>query len=281
LTSCHDNNSGWVLEEMDKRRRVCTTGKHLYHWCTCDLSTFGTPNGEKEILLIMQQMIYESGIISLIVQFIVGIIDYVALKVKIDSKDEILKDLLKLELIVQIVEFTFYVWLIYSFNKVSKNITPYRYIDWSITTPLMLISLSVFLKHDGKSTTERLSDFLSNNKGSIMKIVGLNALMLLCGLLGEFGFLSVYTAAALGFIPFVLNFKYIKDTFLPPFEKDTQFKHYLFYWFVFVWSLYGVFSTMNYKTKNTGYNILDIFAKNFFGIFLAYVIQSKSVVSKT
>ena len=35
------------------------------------------------------------------------------IKLKIDSKDEILKDLLKVELVVQIVEFIFYVWLIY------------------------------------------------------------------------------------------------------------------------------------------------------------------------
>jgi hypothetical protein len=58
-------------------------------------------------------MIYTSGLISLLVQFIVGVIDYMALKLKIDSKDEILKDLLKVEVIVQIVEFIFYVWLIY------------------------------------------------------------------------------------------------------------------------------------------------------------------------
>lgn len=214
-----------------------------------------------------------SGVLSLIVQFIVGVIDYIALQLKIDSKDEILKDLLKVEVIVQIVEFIFYVWLIYFFNRVSKNITPYRYLDWSITTPLMLISLSAFLQHDG-SKSERLSEFVSNNKSSILKIVGLNALMLLCGLLGELGYLSVYTAVGLGFIPFVLNFKYIKDTYLK--ETDNTFKHYLFYWFVFFWSLYGVFATMNYTTKNTGYNILDIFAKNFFGIFLAYVIRTKS-----
>jgi bacteriorhodopsin len=226
-------------------------------------------------------MIYESGIISLIIQFIVGIIDYVALKLKIDPKDEILKDLLNVELIVQIVEFTFYVWLIFYFNKVSKNITLYRYIDWSITTPLMLISLSAFLKHDGKRSSQRLGEFLSDNKGSIIKIVVLNALMLLCGVLSEIGYLSVYTAVGLGFIPFVLNFKYIKDTFLPPWEKDTKFKHYVFYWFVFFWSLYGVLATMNYTIKNTGYNILDVFAKNFFGVFLAYVIHSKSIVSKT
>jgi hypothetical protein len=110
-----------------------------------------------------------------------------------------------------------------------------------------------------------------------VKIVVLNSAMLLCGLLGEFGYFSAYTAAALGFIPFVLNFKYIKDTFLPSSETtENKNKKAIFIWFVFFWSLYGVFSTMSYITKNTGYNILDIFAKNFFGLFLAYVIKSKS-----
>ena len=226
-------------------------------------------------------MIYLSGIISLIVQLIVGIIDYLAIKLKIESKDEILKDLLRVELVVQTVEFIFYVWLIYYFNKVSKNITPFRYIDWSITTPLMLITLSAFLKHDG-STGDRLTDFLSKHKDSVVKIVMLNSVMLFCGLMGELGYLSTYMAVGLGFIPFILNFKYIKDTFLPPLKDETtpspeiKFKHAVFYWFVFFWSLYGVFATMNYTTKNTGYNILDIFAKNFFGIFLAYVIMKKS-----
>jgi hypothetical protein len=141
-----------------------------------------------------------------------------------------------------------------------------------ITTPLMLITLSAFLKHDG-TTGDRLTDFLSKNKGSVIKIVLLNAMMLLLGLMAELGYLSPYTAVALGFIPFVLNFKHIKDTFLP---KEDKVKNVVFYWFVFFWALYGVFATMNYQTKNVGYNILDIFSKNFFGLFLSYVVFKKS-----
>jgi bacteriorhodopsin len=221
-------------------------------------------------------MIYASGLVSLFVQVIVGVIDYLAINLKVDSKDEILKDLLRVELGVQTVEFIFYVWLIYYFSKVSTNITPFRYLDWMITTPLMLITLSAFLKHDGTSK-DRLSDFISKHKGSVLKIVLLNAAMLLCGLMGELGYLSVFTAVALGFIPFVLNFKHIKDTFLPPPSQENKIKTPLFYWFVFVWSLYGVFATMNYQTKNIGYNILDIFSKNFFGIFLSYVVMKKSI----
>ena len=218
-------------------------------------------------------MIYISGIISLIVQFLVGLIDFLAINKEVSPKDEFLKDLLKVELVVQVVEFIFYIWLFYYFNSVSRNITPFRYLDWSITTPLMLITLSAFLNHDETKPT-RLSDFLSNHTGSIIKIVLLNATMLLFGLIGEFGYLSVYTSTALGFIPFILNFNHIKDTFLSS-SKD-KVKNILFYWFVFFWALYGVFAVMNYTIKNTGYNILDIFAKNFFGVFLAYIILSKS-----
>jgi len=218
-------------------------------------------------------MIYASGLFSLLFQFLVGSIDYKALKLPLEPTDEMLKDLLKVEVVVQIVEFIFYVWLIYYFSKVSRNITPFRYLDWAITTPLMLITLAAFLKHDG-TTMMRLGDFLSNHKGSIVTIVLLNAAMLLFGLVGEFGFLNLYLSTALGFIPFALNFKYIKETFLP--SNDDKFKNALFYWFVFFWALYGVFALTSYTIKNTGYNILDIFAKNFFGLFLAYVVWTKS-----
>lgn len=218
-------------------------------------------------------MIYTSGVISLVIQLLVGIIDYLALNIPVKANDEILRDLLEVELFVQTIEFIFYVWLIYYFHKISTNITPFRYFDWAITTPLMLMTLVAYLKHDGKKPT-RLSTFLDENRGSIIKIVLLNASMLLFGLVGELGFMNPYTSTTLGFIPFILNFKYIKETFLP--DEGTDYKNGLFYWFVFFWSLYGVFAVMSYAVKNTGYNILDIFAKNFFGVFLAYAIWSRS-----
>jgi bacteriorhodopsin len=218
-------------------------------------------------------MIYTSGVVSLVVQIVVGLIDYLAINIHISQKDEILKDLLKLEVFVQGIELIFYVWLIYYFSKVSRNITPVRYLDWAVTTPLMLITLSAFLNHDGQ-TPSRLSDFISNHTGSIVKIVLLNGAMLLFGLIGELGYLNHYMSTALGFIPFALNFKYIKETFLP--TDEDNFKNAVFYWFVFFWSLYGVFAVMSYTVKNTGYNILDIFAKNFFGLFLAYIVWTKS-----
>ena len=219
------------------------------------------------------RMIYISGVISLIIQFIVGLIDSFALTIEISEKDEFLKDLVKVEVFVQGIEFLFYIWLFFYFKHSSQNITPFRYLDWSVTTPAMLITLSAFLSHDGTTGT-RINDFLSSHSGSIVRIVLLNAMMLFFGLIGELGYLNKYVSTALGFIPFTLNFKYIKETFLP--SSNDTFKNAVFYWFVFFWSLYGVFALTSYTIKNTGYNILDIFAKNFFGLFLAYIIWSKS-----
>ena len=218
-------------------------------------------------------MIYSTGLLSLFVQFVIGVVDYSALGIEVGQKDELLKDLLRVELVVQVIEFIFYIWLFYYFSSVSRNITPFRYLDWSITTPLMLITLSAFLNHDASKPT-RLLEFLSSNKGSIVKIVLLNAAMLLFGLVGEFGFLSPFVSTFLGFIPFIINFIYIKQTFLP--SSEDKFKNAVFYWFLFFWSLYGVFPLTSYKIKNIGYNILDIFSKNFFGLFLAYIIHAKS-----
>lgn len=43
----------------------------------------------------------------------------------------------------------------------------------------------------------------------------------------------------------------------------------LLFWFYFIfWSLYGVAAGLEYELKNAMYNILDLFAKNFIGVFL-------------
>jgi len=38
------------------------------------------------------------------------------------------------------------------------------------------------------------------------------------------------------------------------------------------WSFYGIVVILPYYIKNAFYNILDLFAKNFFGLFLSYII---------
>ena len=73
---------------------------------------------------------------------------------------------------------------------------------------------------------------------------------------------------SLGFIPFFWMFWIIYDGY----AKFTEIGKMTFYYFSFVWALYGVAAFMSYRVKNIAYNILDLFSKNFFGIFLAGIL---------
>ena len=110
-------------------------------------------------------MLYISGVISLLIQLIVGLIDFWGLTINVPEDKNIFKDLLKLELGVQIVEFTFYAWMVFNFKNIT-NITPYRYFDWFLTTPTMLITLMAFLS---KNNFNNLSDFIKSNKKAFEK----------------------------------------------------------------------------------------------------------------
>jgi bacteriorhodopsin len=51
----------------------------------------------------------------------------------------------------------------------------------------------------------------------------------------------------------------------------------MYWFFVFTWSLYGVAALLPYDTKNSMYNILDLFAKNFLGVFLVYILWTNRI----
>ena len=144
-------------------------------------------------------MLYESAYFSLIIQFIIGIINIYGLNIDVPPEKVIFKDILKLEFGVQIIEFIFYCWMIINFEMI-KNITPYRYVDWIITTPTMLITLLAYLSDQDKST---LKEYISKNKLFISKIIMLNMSMMLFGLAGELNYINYNTSIMIGFIPFV------------------------------------------------------------------------------
>lgn len=229
---------------------------------------------------------------SLLIQFLTAIVDLYVLLIYVPRKYLVVKQLLLLEFIVQIVEGSFYVWLALAFHTI-ENVTPYRYYDWYITTPTMLTSLSVYLiflknneelknkeelknnnsneSEDGDQESVLNEDFftiIKKNAKTITYVLILNAVMLTFGLLNEHHVLNKYLAVFLGFIPFVAMFYLIYENFAKYSEKGTT----LFKYFSFIWSLYGVAALMSYHWKNVFYNILDLFAKNFFGLYLAYVL---------
>ena len=212
--------------------------------------------------------------ISLFIQIITGIINYYVLQLKVPENFEILRELIILELIVQIIEGTFYIWLALNITNIT-NITPNRYYDWYITTPTMLITLCVYLiylrnKQENNINNESLIEIVYQNIYLFSTIIFLNFVMLTFGYLAELKKLTKYVGVFLGFIPFLIYFYLIYDNF-----AKYSIEGLKIYWFFFiVWSLYGIAALMNYKIKNIMYNILDLFAKNFFGIFLAILIYS-------
>jgi hypothetical protein len=219
-------------------------------------------------------LFYITLVISIIIQIITGIIEIGAFFVKVPTVYSLIKQLLIIELVVQFFEGTFYLWLTYNFTKVL-NITPKRYIDWVITTPSMLITLMVYLifltkKVENKANDLDLFKILKANSKIIIPVVLLNWLMLLFGYLGEMKIIPVLLGVFLGFIPFLIYYYMIYVNYV---TKNTS-GYLLFWYFFFFWSLYGVVAVLPYYVKNAFYNILDLFAKNFFGIFLSYIIFS-------
>jgi bacteriorhodopsin len=212
-----------------------------------------------------------TGKISLGIQAIVGTLDAYALTLP-RTRDVLLRGLLKVELVIQIVEFIFYAWMVQSWGKHDlQSIVQFRYYDWMITTPSMLITLMAYL---GGSPSQTLTSFVQEHLDFITTIVSLNLTMLLLGLSGELQCVSQTRSVFLGFIPFVTYFgliyqRFIQGKTLP----DSKIK--LFYYFFGVWSIYGLVALLPPVGKNVGYNILDLFSKNLVGVVLSVLLISR------
>ena len=216
--------------------------------------------------------VYTSLITSVIIQVITGIIEIISLFIKVPVNFSFLKQLMLLEIFVQFIEGSFYIYWLYNFKNIL-NITPKRYLDWVITTPTMLITLIfylIFLEHKNNNTSDKLSFFklFKTEFTTIITVLLLNGAMLLFGYLGETAAIPLLLGVSLGFIPFLIYYYIIYKKYA--LLSNDGIKIY-FYFFIF-WSLYGIVAVLPYNIKNTCYNILDLFSKNFFGLFLTYLI---------
>jgi bacteriorhodopsin len=147
----------------------------------------------------------------------------------------------------------------YDWAKISQM----RYLDWSITTPMMLLTLCIVLGNNIKKPVPI---------GIFLTIVSLNYLMLYIGYLGETQEIDRFSASILGFIPFFAMFYLIFSRFvLPKYRLDN---YVLYGIYLLVWSLYGVVYLFQEEAKNIAMNILDFIAKCFIGLGLwAYYVK--------
>lgn len=235
----------------------------------------------------MTSLVEKTVNISLFAQIFTTLIGILAIFITIPKKHHILYDILNLETFVQIIEIIFYIYIAFFFTKgvsLSKiDIAKYRYYDWFFTTPTMLFSTLCYFIYNAKLNKENYDNTNTNtNKNTndltiwnILKtykldifIIGIaNFIMLLFGYLKEINVISLFTSTFFGYIFFFISFYYLWK-----FARLHSSNMPIFIIMFVIWALYGVAALFKNKIKNTAYNILDIFAKNFYGVFLAYAI---------
>jgi len=184
------------------------------------------------------------------------------------TKDPEIRHVMNLETCISIVAGYYYSIFITKVNDTTKEIdwseiTKLRYIDWSITTPLMLITLCVVLAKNSK----HLIHFTT-----IFAVILLNYLMLGMGYYGVVHPEYKLYAMIGGFIPFFAMFYLIYTKFI----GNKIANKILFYLYFVVWSMYGVVYMFSEVYKNVFMNILDLIAKCLIGIGL-WIYYSKII----
>ena len=218
--------------------------------------------------------------LSIIVQFLTGVIAFIGLFISLNPEDIILLDILKIELIVQVIEFTFYIFVLQGMAKTVTGMAAARYFDWFITTPTMLFTTIVYFKYEEykqNNISNKLSkplniiDFIKENETNIKLIFVFNLLMLLFGYFGEIGVISFEAATVFGFFAFILSFQNIYSNY----AKNSIIGQNLYFVLFILWAMYGVAYILPPTSKNNTFNILDLFAKNFFGVYLYFKIKNQ------
>ena len=142
-------------------------------------------------------------------------------------------------------------------NMDWSELSQIRYIDWSITTPFMLVALCLVLSTNIKKTM---------SLATIASVVLLDYAMLYFGYLGEMNTISTFMAEVLGFGAFFAIFYIIYNKYVKPTTNTAN--RVLFGIYFAIWSMYGVAYLFNEEYKNIMMNILDLSAKCFMGIGL-------------
>lgn len=204
-------------------------------------------------------LVYRSTVASLIVQLVVA--GFTVVGFFVDASEDVKRDIniiLSLELGSQVVEFVWYLVVVIRYREI---LTWTRYIDWVVSTPLMLTSTVLFFQHR-KGEADLWGGVVDSL--SFYAMLVFNWCMLGFGFLFErFGANKMLMIFA-GSVALVGSFT-CTATFLP--ENDVL-STVLFWVTYFVWSLYGVAALAETSTKNIAYNALDIVSKNFYGCFL-------------
>ena len=217
----------------------------------------------------------QSAKISLAMQLVIGIVGIHGIFISLPEKDNILTDIMILETIVQFIEMMFYIWLVFYLSRLKFDVTYVRYFDWFLSTPIMLISTTFFMRYLASkplNQTMTIKNIMKTNWVELLKIGVSNVFMLLFGFLAEINIITRTNGFIFGTLAFLYTFYVIYSEFV----DNNNTNKTLFYTMFTIWSLYGVAYLFPYITKNTMYNYLDVLSKNFYGLFIYYFIVKSS-----
>ena len=135
------------------------------------------------------------------------------------TKEEKVRNILNLETCISVIAAFFYGKFVQDLDKGIdyKKINETRYVDWAITTPIMLLVL--------------ILAFLFNNKGALifskyLVILVLNYATLGFGYVGEIGLMDRTTSNGLGFVTFTGMYHYIYQNYIKGRSNNDNFLLY-------------------------------------------------------
>ena len=140
-----------------------------------------------------------------------------------------------------------------------SDVMPYRYLDWSITTPMLLLAMMLYLS-PARSAGVPWHTFA-------LALV-LDYCMLGAGYVGESGRADRATSGLVGFACFAGLVAVIWHAFRPEILGSASNK-VVFGAFAVVWSMYGVvYYVRDERTRAIAYNVLDVVAKAMLGMYM-------------
>ena len=217
------------------------------------------PEKESEVVTINQYVKF-SFTVTFMVLLTTGTITFIE---AIRTDNPMARHVFNLETCISVIASYFYSLFITKIEEHKtadfdwKYITKTRYMDWAITTPLMLLTLCLVL---GDNIRRPL------HLGIYTLIIVMNYSMLAIGYLGEANHWDKIVTSLMGFIPFFAMYGLIFVKFVMP--KYRLDNYILFGLFLFLWGMYGVVYLFNEEYKNICLNILDLLSKCFIGIGL-------------
>lgn len=201
--------------------------------------------------MAVRDPVRQSAVASLCVQLLVAAITAAGFAQPTERRDQ-LAPVLGLELGSQLIEMAWYTWVVCRYTRIR---TWTRYLDWVISTPLMIVSLALFFAH-------RRNVDIAAVPALYLSLV-FNWAMLFFGYVYE-RIRADPVYLLLGTIAFGGSF-FCLGTIV---DWSDVLSRGLFVVTYIVWSLYGVAAALDDVSKNVGYNALDVVSKNCYGIFL-------------